>query len=81
MPSAGPLRWQLYGNVNLIADARAQAWANVAEAGPGIRFRFEPLPATFSVSALRGAYTRAAYEPRRSNFTDIRIGLWYAFSR
>lgn len=81
LPGAGLLRWQLYANANVTADARGQAWANIGEVGPGLRFRLEPMPATFSVNLLRGAYTRPGYEPRRPNFVDVRIGLWYAFSR
>ncbi|HWR49470.1 MAG TPA: tetratricopeptide repeat protein [Bryobacteraceae bacterium] len=81
LPDAGPLRWQVYANANLTGDARGQAWANLGEVGPGLRFRLEPLPATFSVNLLRGAYTRGGYEPRGPNFVDLRIGLWYAFSR
>jgi tetratricopeptide (TPR) repeat protein len=81
LPNAGPLRWQLYANANITADARGQAWANIGEIGPGLRFRLVPMPATFSVNLLRGAYTRGGYEPRGPNFSDVRIGVWYAFSR
>lgn len=81
LPNAGPLRWQLCMNANVTGDVRGQAWANTGELGPGLRFRVEPLPATFSVSLLRGAYTRRGYEIGKSNFSDLRIGVWYAFTR
>jgi hypothetical protein len=73
----GPL--QLYWNANITIDAKRQYWANFAETGPGIRFSL--VPATFlTVNLLRGAYLRNEFNPRRPNFTDLRAGLWYAFS-
>jgi hypothetical protein len=33
-----------------------------------------------SIGFLRGAYTINENNPRRPNFYDLRIGLWYAFS-
>lgn len=74
----GGLRVQLYGNANLTADTRRQAWANFAEAGPGLRFRWATMPPAlvFSVNALRGAYLQTAKQ-----FNDVRVGFWYALTR
>jgi Tfp pilus assembly protein PilF len=74
---------QIYWNGNATADRLHQYWANYAETGPGVRFRFRDLPKSllFSVNFLRGAYTINLDNPRRPNFFDLRIGIWYAFSR
>jgi Flp pilus assembly protein TadD len=79
----GGLQAQLYWNANATADRLHQYWANYAETGPGLRFRFRDLPKSllFSVNFLRGAYTINLDNPRRPNFFDLRVGLWYAFSR
>lgn len=76
-PFAG-LRVQLFCNANLTTDTRRQGWANFAEAGPGLRFRWATLPpaVVFSVSALRGAYLQTAKQ-----FDDVRVGFWYALTR
>jgi len=79
----GGLQTQLYWNGNATADRLHEYWANYAETGPGLRFRFRDLPKSllFSVNFLRGAYTINLDNPRRPNFFDLRVGLWYAFSR
>jgi tetratricopeptide (TPR) repeat protein len=79
----GGLQEQLYWNGNATADRLRQYWANYAETGPGLRFRFRDLPKAllFSVNFLRGAYTVNLDNPRRPNYFDLRIGIWYAFSR
>jgi tetratricopeptide (TPR) repeat protein len=79
----GGLQEQLYWNGNATADRLHQYWANYVETGPGLRFRFRDLPKSllFSVNFLRGAYTINLDNPRRPNYFDLRIGIWYAFSR
>ncbi len=74
---------QIYWNWNLTVDTLGQYWANYAETGPGIKFRFESLPApvSFSVNALRGAYLVNQGNPRGPNFNDVRVGIWYAFTK
>ena len=74
---------QVYWNANLTTDVQRQYWANYAETGPGLRFRFEgsPVPLLFSVNAVRGAYMINQGNPRGPNFNDVRIGVWYAFSK
>jgi|HubBroStandDraft_5_1064220.scaffolds.fasta_scaffold05586_6 Flp pilus assembly protein TadD len=79
----GGLQAQLYWNANATADRLHQYWANYVETGPGLRFRFRDLPKSllFSVNFLRGVYTINLDNPRRPNFFDLRVGIWYAFSR
>lgn len=77
----GGLHVQLLWNANLTADAQRQYWANYVETGPGARFRFDNSPVTVSVSLLRGAYLFNEYNPRRPNYTELRVGVWYAFTR
>jgi Flp pilus assembly protein TadD len=79
----GGLQGQLYWNANATADRLHQYWANYVETGPGLRFRFRDLPKSllFSVNFLRGAYTINLDNPRRPNYFDLRLGVWYAFSR
>ena len=77
------LHAQLYWNWNATVDVHGQYWANYVETGPGLRFRFEGIlaPLLFSVNALRGAYLVNRGNPRGPNFNDLRIGIWYVFSR
>jgi Flp pilus assembly protein TadD len=79
----GGFQSQLYWNANVTVDRLRQYWANYAETGPGLRFRFRDLPKSllFSVNFLRGAYLVNLDNPRRPNYFDLRIGLWYAFTR
>jgi Tfp pilus assembly protein PilF len=74
---------QLYWNWNVSGDVKRQYWADTVETGPGLRFRFEGLPAgmRFSIDALRGVYLINAGNPRGPNFNDLRIGIWYALTR
>jgi hypothetical protein len=73
------LHGQLYWNGNLTFDARRQAWANFWETGPGVRIFGSPLPkgAYVSFDVVRGAYLIGS----RQSFSDIRAGVWYAFTR
>jgi tetratricopeptide (TPR) repeat protein len=79
----GSLHAQVYWNGNGTVDVLRQYWANYAETGPGVRFRFEEwrVPLRFSVEALRGAYLVNQGNPRRPNFNDVRVGIWYAFTK
>jgi len=77
----GGFHAQILWNANLTADAKGQYWANYVETGPGVRFRFENSPLLFSASLLRGAYLVNEYNPRRPNYTELRVGVWYAFTR
>ncbi len=77
----GGFHAQVLWNANLTADAKRQYWANYVETGPGVRFRFDNSPLLFSVSMLRGAYLVNEYNPRRPNYSELRVGVWYAFTR
>ncbi|HXN47537.1 MAG TPA: hypothetical protein VN893_12905, partial [Bryobacteraceae bacterium] len=74
----GGLRVQLYANANLTADSKRQPWANFAEVGPGLRFRWATMPPAlvFTVNALRGVYLQTT-----KSFSDVRVGFWYALTR
>jgi hypothetical protein len=73
---------QLYWNGNFTVDAKRQYWANFAETGPGVRVSSPRIHKSmwFSFNVLRGVYLSNALNPRRPNFTDLRLGVWYAFS-
>ncbi|MEO8097458.1 MAG: tetratricopeptide repeat protein [Acidobacteriota bacterium] len=70
---------QAYWNGNATVDAKREFWANTVETGPGVRWRFQQ--AQFSVNFLRGAYLKNQSNPYHPNYNDLRIGIWYAFSR
>jgi hypothetical protein len=65
------------------ADAQGQYWANYTETGPGVRFRFDEwkVPLRFSIDGMRGAYLINEGNPRRPNFNDVRVGIWYAITK
>jgi len=79
----GGLHTQFYWNANATVDMQGQYWANYVETGPGMKVKFESsrVPVLFSVSLLRGAYLVNQGNPRSPNFNDLRIGVWYAFTR
>ncbi len=74
---------QFYWNWNVTTDVKTLYWANYVETGPGLKFRLGgwAAPLLFSVNVLRGVYLVNAGNPRGPNFNDLRIGVWYAFSR
>ena len=74
------LQLQLFWNLNLTADTKRQYWANFAETGPGLKFRFDSMPRSlfFTVSLLRGVYTINEGNSRGPQFNDLRAGIWYA---
>jgi Tfp pilus assembly protein PilF len=74
---------QVYWNGNATVDRLGQYWANYVETGPGMKFKFEHsrAPMIFSVDLVRGAYLINQGNPRGPNFNDVRIGVWYAFTR
>ena len=82
-PFENGIQIQAYWNGNLTTDVKRQYWANFVETGPGLRIRLPWLNAgmRLSIDALRGAYLVNQGNPRGPNFNDLRIGLWYAFTR
>ena len=81
-PATPRIATQLVWNAGFTFDAKRQYWANFVETGPGVRLHLNgtPKPLVFSVNLLRGAYLINQGNPRRPNFNDLRIGLWYAFT-
>jgi tetratricopeptide (TPR) repeat protein len=78
---AGGWEFQLGWSGNLTLDTKRQYWANFVETGPAIRIRSKaPDFPVLSIGYLRGVYTVNESNPRRPNFWDLRIGLWYALS-
>lgn len=71
------LRAELYWNGNLTVDAQRQAWANFGETGPGVRIHtaFMPPPVFLTVNVMQGMYLTTG-----ARFTDLRLGMWYAFT-
>jgi len=69
---------QAYWNFNGTADLKREYWANTAETGPGVRWRYNAVQ--FSVNFLHGVYLINQSNPYRPNYNDIRIGVWYAFT-
>lgn len=74
---------QVLWNANLLHDLKNQYWADALETGPGLRVRVPWMAANtyFSADFMRGVYTNNLDNPRRPNYNDIRIGLWYAVSK
>jgi tetratricopeptide (TPR) repeat protein len=70
---------QMFWNWNATLDVKREYWANTAETGPGVRWRVNGVE--LSASFLRGTYLVNRGNPYRPNFNDLRIGIWYAFSR
>lgn len=82
--SWGPklVRAQAYWNLNLTVDAQRQGWANFIELGPGIRIHagFMPPPMYLLVDSMQGSYLIHGSYPV-AHFSDLRAGVWYAFTR
>jgi tetratricopeptide (TPR) repeat protein len=75
----GTSQTQLYWNVNLTVDGKRQAWANIVETGPGLRFSgaFLPEHMYFTINLIRGSYLVGGQVP----YNDLRVGFWYAVTR
>jgi hypothetical protein len=77
--AVGPkqLRAQFYWNANLTIDAQRQGWANFGETGPGVRLHttFMPPPMFLTVNRMQ-----IRYWMNGAIFTDLRLGIWYAFT-
>jgi Tfp pilus assembly protein PilF len=68
---------QLYWNGNITLDLKGEAWANFAETGPGVRVSSALLPKSMWIS---GNLLRGIYFTTSKAFTDVRLGVWYAFT-
>jgi len=79
----GAFKVQPFWTGNLTFDAKQQYWANFVETGPGFRFRPPRAPKSLwiTIGAVRGVYLINSGNPRGPNFNDIRVGIWYAFTK
>jgi Tfp pilus assembly protein PilF len=75
------VRAQFYWSGNLTVDDKRQGWANFVETGPGLRMHaaFMPPPMFLTLSYMRGVYLIHGGYPV-ATFTDLRVGMWYAFT-
>lgn len=80
MADRGPLKAQVFWNFNVTTDAKRLYWANFVETGPGVRLRVPGVapPMDLSISFVRGVHLVNAYNPRRPNYFDLRVSLWYS---
>jgi hypothetical protein len=83
LPQLGPMQLQLFWNGNVTKDYKGEGWANFVEQGPGFKLHVEGMPKSLAltVSALKGTYLQRGANPNGPHFTDLRAGLWYAFTR
>lgn len=78
---------QLLWNANYARDLKDQYWANTLETGPGIKVHLHWMPRNvyYTTDFLRGFYLQGAYLDsqfhQHSNYTDIRVGFWYAMTK
>ncbi len=79
----GDFKLQPFWGTNVTFDVKRQYWANFVETGPGVRFRPPGVPKAvwMTVGVVRGAYLMNEGNPYRPNFTDFRVGAWYAFTK
>ncbi|MBV8571532.1 MAG: tetratricopeptide repeat protein [Acidobacteriaceae bacterium] len=70
-------------NVNFVHDLKNQYWAETLEMGPGVKVHLPFFPANvyFATDLLRGVYLDNRYNPRKPNYNDIRVSLWYAITK
>jgi tetratricopeptide (TPR) repeat protein len=80
LPGRGALQAQVFWNFNVTADLKRLYWANFVETGPGLRLRVPGVspPMDLSVSFVRGVHLVNAFNPRRPNYFDLRVSLWYS---
>ncbi len=76
-------RAQIGALAGLTFDRQRQYWANYVEGGLTVRVSASVLPESMYLSfdAVRGVYLVNAGNPRRPNYIDFRVGVWYAFTR
>jgi hypothetical protein len=76
-------RAQIFGRQNLTLDTKGQYWANFSETGPGFRLHpaWLPGPVWIGVEALQGRYLRGSGPSAELGFHDLRLGVWYAFTK
>jgi hypothetical protein len=74
---------QTFWSANITFDLKKEYWANFAETGPGFRFHPPGTPASLAITlgGVRGVYLVNLSNPRRPNFFDFRVGIWYALTK
>ncbi len=78
---------QLLWNVNYARDVKSQYWANSIELGPGIKIHLHWMPRNvyWTTDLLRGIYLAGPYRDVSSHphddYTDVRVGFWYAMTK
>ena len=82
-PALGAFKVQTFWSANLTFDVKRQYWANFVETGPGFRFHPPGTPASLAITlgGVRGVYLVNTSNPRRPNFFDFRVGIWYALTK
>ena len=70
-------------NVNYTHDWKNQYWAETVEMGPGMKWHFPYMASGmyFSADFLHGVYTNNEGNPRRPNYNDARLSIWYAVTK
>jgi tetratricopeptide (TPR) repeat protein len=83
LPNRGLLRSQIYWNWNVTADTSREYWGNYVETGPGFKLRVPAVapPMDLSVDFVRGVHLSNRGNERGPNYFDLRIGVWYSFTR
>ena len=83
LPDHGALKAQVFWNFNATVDRNRAYWANYVEVGPGVRLRVPGVtpPMDFMVQVLRGVHLVNEFNPRRPNYWDVRLSLWYSVAR
>jgi tetratricopeptide (TPR) repeat protein len=81
LPRQGLLNAQAFLAANYVRDLRGFYWANFVEIGPGLAFGLRSFPQMqTSVGLFRGVYRQNEGNPRRPNFLDFRVSIWYSRS-
>ena len=70
-------------NVNYTHDWKNQYWAETIEMGPGMKWHLPYMAPGmyFSADFLHGVYTNNEGNPRRPNYNDARLSIWYAVTK
>lgn len=70
-------------NINFTHDLKSEYWANTVEMGPGMKLHLPWMAPNVYLSAdfLRGVYTNNQFNPRRPNYYDTRVSIWYAITK
>jgi len=78
----GGFHFQTLWNANLTADAQRQYLGELCRNRPRHPFPIRVTPAVAAVfrELSTGAYPVNEGNPRRANYNELRVGVWYAFT-